>query len=142
MPLMPILLFLFLAVPLVEIYLLIEVGSRIGALPTVALVVGTAVLGAALLRHQGLATLGRARSSLDQGELPAVELLEGVALLLGGALLLTPGFVTDAFGFLCLVPALRRALIARLAQRLIVERLQPRDPSGPRTIEGEFRRED
>ena len=83
----PVLLVLFLAVPLVEIYLLIKIGGVIGAWPTVALVVGTAVAGAGLLRWQGMATLLRVRQSLERGELPALPMLEGVLLLIAGALL-------------------------------------------------------
>jgi len=91
-----ILFLLFLLIPLLEIYLLIKVGGIIGALPTVFIVVFTAVLGAWLLRIQGLSTLMRVRSTLAQGGIPAVEMLEGAVLLVAGALLLTPGFFTDA----------------------------------------------
>lgn len=98
-----ILFLLFLGIPLLEIYLLIEVGAKIGALPTVFLVVFTAVLGVFLLRIQGFSTLTRLRGTLAQGGIPAVEMLEGAVLLVTGALLLTPGFFTDALGFLCLV---------------------------------------
>ena len=102
---------LFLLVPLVEIYFLIKVGNLIGAIPTIALVVFTALLGAMLLRFQGLTTLTRSRHVLAQGQLPALEMLEGVLLLFAGALLLTPGFFTDAIGFAFLVPPLRQAVI-------------------------------
>jgi UPF0716 protein FxsA len=91
------LLLLFLIVPLAEIYLLIKAGGAIGALNTVALVVFTAVVGAWLLRLQGLATLRRVQLSLEQGELPETALIEGVMLLLAGALLLTPGFISAHF---------------------------------------------
>ena len=101
------LLVLFLVVPLAEIYVLIEVGSQVGAIATVALVVLTAVVGAALMRAQGLATLLRARDAMAKGEVPALELLEGAFILIAGALLLTPGFITDAAGFACLVPSVR-----------------------------------
>ncbi len=94
-------------VPVIEIAVFIEVGGRIGLWPTVGLIVLTALVGTALLRHQGLSTLARARASLDQGKLPMRELLDGVCLLIAGALLLTPGFVTDAVGALLLVPPLR-----------------------------------
>ncbi|MFQ5470347.1 MAG: FxsA family protein [Gammaproteobacteria bacterium] len=114
------LLILFLAVPILEIYLLIEVGSVIGAMPTVFLVVFTAVLGAYLLRYQGFATMQRVRTTLAQGEIPAIEMLEGVVLLIGGALLLTPGFFTDAIGFMCLVPALRRFVILWLIEHKLI----------------------
>lgn len=116
----PVLLVSIIAVPLVEIYLLIQIGGLIGVLPTILLVVLTAVLGAALLRQQGLATLGRLRANLERGELPAIEILEGVALLVGGALLLTPGFFTDVIGFLCLLPASRSAIVRGILSRAVV----------------------
>jgi len=149
MSLLKILFLLFLAVPIIEIYLLIQVGSLIGAIPTIALVVFTAVLGALLLRRQGFQTLMRARASMERGEIPAVQMLEGVVLLISGALLLTPGFFTDALGFAGLIPPLRRrAIHALLARGVIIAaggyRPGPhRGPGqGPYTIEGDFRRED
>jgi UPF0716 protein FxsA len=143
----PVLMALFLLVPLVEIYLLIKIGGEIGAWPTVALVVATAVIGAALLRWQGIATLLRVRQSLDRGELPALAMLEGVLLLIAGALLLTPGFFTDTVGFLLLVPPLRRKLLSALLSAGMVHVTgAPQPPPGgtrpSRTLEGEFRRED
>lgn len=143
---MPFLL-LFLLVPLVEIYVLIEVGGIIGALPTIGLCVLTAVIGAALLRVQGFHTLRRAQDNLARGEIPAIEMFEGVALGFGGALLLTPGFVTDAVGFLCLIPWSRRALIRAALRRMDVYYGPPGGPGGPGggrhyTIEGDFRRRD
>ncbi|MGI9310252.1 MAG: FxsA family protein [bacterium] len=104
---------LFLAVPLVEIYLLIQVGGVVGAGLTIVLVVATALLGAALVRAQGFSTWARVQSQLARGEVPAMEMFEGMVLFVAGALLLTPGFFTDAIGFACLVPPLRRRLIAR-----------------------------
>ena len=138
----------FLTVPLVEIYLLIQVGGIIGALPTIFLVVFTAVLGALLLRHQGLATLMRAREQMEQGVLPAMPMLEGMALLAAGLLLLTPGFLTDAIGFLLLVPPLRQALIRHLFGGGRPPGPPPGTPGGQagshptHTIEGEYWRED
>jgi UPF0716 protein FxsA len=105
---------LFLVIPLVEIYFLIQVGKVIGAGWTIFLVVGTAVLGAFLLRLQGFSTLQRAQTVMARGELPAVEMLEGLILLISGALLLTPGFVTDTFGFLLLIPPVRQSLIRQI----------------------------
>ncbi len=140
------LLLLFLIVPLAEIYLLIKAGGAIGALNTVALVVFTAVVGAWLLRLQGLATLRRVQLSLEQGELPETALIEGVMLLLAGALLLTPGFITDIVGFVLLVPssrvALAQALLARgvLKTRAHFEQAHRESPDG-RVIEGEVERE-
>ncbi len=140
------LLVLFLIVPIIEIYLLIQVGGMIGAIPTVFLVVFTAVLGALLLRQQGFATLRRVQASMARGELPALQLLEGVLLLFGGALLLTPGFFTDTIGFVCLIPPLRQGLIAGLLRRGIfnvdgVAGTSQPHRNGPRTIEGEFSRD-
>lgn len=146
MPALRLLLVLFLLVPLAEIYLLIEVGSVVGAIPTVALVVLTAVIGAALMRAQGLATVFRARTAMAKGEVPALEMLEGAVILVAGALLLTPGFITDAAGFVCLVPSLRQRLILSFAT------LRPAGPPGDhagrdrgrdrKTIEGEYWRPD
>ena len=134
---------LFLLVPLAEIYLLIQVGSVIGAWPTIALVVGTALLGAALVRSQGFSTIARVRAQLDRNELPALEIFEGLFLLVAGALLLTPGFFTDAIGFACLTPPLRRALIRHfLSSGMVTGQVEtihrPGDRQG-RIIDGEYR---
>lgn len=115
---MPFLL-LFIVMPIVEIAVLLQVGSAIGVVPTLGIVVLTAVIGTRMLRQQGTATLERARARFGSGEMPATEMLEGLLLLVGGVLLLTPGFVTDAFGFACLVPASRRWLAARLSSRVV-----------------------
>lgn len=140
-----VLLLLFFAVPLVEIYVLLEVGSVIGALPTIALVVLTALVGAGLIRAQGLATLRRVQQELEQGELPAIGIIEAALLLVAGALLLTPGFVTDTLGFLILIPPLRRRAIQVFLERRL-EAVQNTAARGTGTrggaIEGEFRRED
>ncbi len=139
---------LFIAVPILEIYLLIQVGSHFGAGTTVLLVVVTAVVGAYLVRQQGFATLQRVQRSLHEGKMPAMEMLEAVVLLVAGALLMTPGFCTDALGFSCLVPRLRRHWVSRLLQRLVVNtvssqtRQASRNPGQPKVIEGEYRRED
>lgn len=103
----------FLLVPIFEIYFLIVVGGAIGAGWTIALVVLTAVAGAKLVSAQGLATLKRAGAQMEAGRPPAMEMLEGLALFFAGALLLTPGFFTDAVGFALLAPRLRRQLIKR-----------------------------
>ena len=142
-----ILLLLFIAIPLLEIYLLIQVGEEIGALPTVALVIFTAVLGVWLLRWQGLATLAQVQQSMAQGQIPAIPLIEGLFLLVAGALLLTPGFFTDAVGFALLVPPLRQALARMMLQqgwwRMTGQFGQKtRHQHKSHTIEGEFTRED
>lgn len=134
----------FLGVPLVEIALFILVGGQIGVLATIAAVVLTAVAGAALVRHQGLATLERARRELEHERIPAGALGEGLAILVAGALLLTPGFFTDAIGFALLVPGLRRALVGFvwrwLGPRMTVvvrERAGPAEQKRGPIIEGE-----
>lgn len=116
----PLLAFIFLVVPIAEIYLLIQVGKVIGAGWTVLLVVLTAVIGVALLKHQGLSTLNRAQQKLNENELPAHEILEGMGLLVAGALLLTPGFFTDAVGFLLLFPPTRIWLVRAIVSRMVV----------------------
>jgi UPF0716 protein FxsA len=112
---------LFLVVPIVEIYLLIQVGSIIGAIPTILLIIATALIGAALLRQQGLATLSRFQNNLSSGTLPAQEMIEGILLAVGGALLMTPGFVTDAMGFFCLIPITRKILAHYIMKRSAVK---------------------
>ena len=102
-----ILLILFIAVPLIEIALFIQIGGAIGLWPTLAVVIITALLGSAALRMQGLAVMNRARHQMDQGELPARELFDGFCLVIAGALLLTPGFFTDAVGALLFIPPFR-----------------------------------
>ena len=125
-------LIIFMLVPIVEMWILIEVGGWIGALPTIALVVLTATLGLSLLKRQGLSTLMSARRKMAEGSIPASELVSGVMIAVGGALLLTPGFVTDAIGFALLIPQTRQWLLFKLIDRY-------RDKI---IIEGEFHRVD
>ena len=132
---------LFIAVPLVEIYLLLEIGGVIGAIPTIGLVVLTAVAGAGLVRAQGFSTILQVRRSMEAGEIPAVAIIEGIFLLVAGALLLTPGFLTDAIGFGCLIPPLRRALIVRFIETRVIRSHDPPSSHG-HVIEGEFKREE
>ncbi|MBO7006878.1 MAG: FxsA family protein [Pseudomonadales bacterium] len=127
--------------------ILIEVGGMIGPLATVGLVVLTAVTGVWLLRLEGTATLFRVQEKLNRGEIPETELLEGIMLLFGGALLLTPGFATDAAGFICLLPGLRRPIARHIistttfSQFNMHTRFQQRDQSGGFTIDGEYEQE-
>ena len=148
-------LLLFFAMPIIEMYLLITVAGYIDALPTIGLVMLTAVIGVALLKYQGLETLMRGTQKLRSGQMPAQEVAEGLLLAVAGALMITPGFVTDAIGFLILFPP-TRLIIARI----MVSRVQtrsfhgPRSPyqqsppdqgdpkDAPRTIEGEYLRKD
>ncbi len=100
----------FILVPLAEMMLLFEVSDRIGSLSTLGLVVATAVIGVQILKRQGLATLTRANQRLQSGQLPAQEIVEGMLLAAAGALLLTPGFITDTIGFVFLTGPLRRPI--------------------------------
>ncbi|MEM1398435.1 MAG: FxsA family protein [Pseudomonadota bacterium] len=109
---MPLLLLLMLAVPLIEIALFIQIGGRIGLWTTIAIVILTALVGSALLRHQGLSALTAARASMANQQLPITQVFDGFCLLIAGAFLLTPGFLTDAVGFLLFVPPVR-AVIGR-----------------------------
>lgn len=120
---MPALVFLALiVVPLVELYVIIQVGQEIGALATIALLVLMSLLGAFLLRREGTRTWQAMASTLQAGRMPAREVADGALVLFGGALLLTPGFATDLFGLLCILPpsraALRRLLTGLVARRL------------------------
>lgn len=153
---------LFIVIPLLELYLIIKVGSYIGAMWTVFIVIMTAVIGIQLLRIQGFSTLMRAQQNMVRGAMPAMEMMEGIVLAVGGALLITPGFITDTLGFLCLIPVTRRALINYFIARsgVIMSTFQsgqrhrqspPLDPGSPhdtgdkpggRTIEGEFHHKD
>lgn len=102
---------------LLDFVILFSVGSHIGLLTTLLLVLATGFIGLHLIRREGAATFARARARLERGEVPSGELLTGAALIFGGALLMAPGFVSDALGFLCLIPDARR-LLGKLLARL------------------------
>ena len=126
----------FIAVPLIEMVVLIKVGQQIGALSTIALVVLTAIIGIALLKQQGLEMLNRANWKMNQGQIPAREMAEGIVLAVGGALLLTPGFVTDALGFFCILPGSRHFLLKQVLKNISVSPIhhsrsyhRPEEPS-------------
>jgi UPF0716 protein FxsA len=139
-------LLIFIVVPLIEIALFIQIGGLIGLWPTLALILLTAVLGVGLLRLQGFATLQRARASMDRREPPVREVFEGLLLFVAGAFLLTPGFFTDACGFLLLVPPLRGLAVDWLLARMIVaaDMSGPggpgpgRRPADPTVIDGDY----
>ena len=99
---------MFFLTPIIEMYLLIEVAGYIDAWPTIGLVMLTAVVGVALLKRQGIATLTRGVQRAQQGQMPATEMAEGILLAVAGALLITPGFVTDFVGFTLLFPPSRK----------------------------------
>jgi len=143
---------IFVITPVLEMWLLITVGGYLGALPTIGLVLLTAFVGVNLLRAQGFETLWRGRRKFEEGQLPAQEIAEGIILAVSGALLLTPGFVTDLVGFLGLIPPIRRIIAQFVLSRMVVagvsknvqgERFQPsssanRSKDGGDVIEGEF----
>ena len=159
---------LFIIIPLVELYCIIAVGEVIGAFWTIMLVLLTAVVGVNLLRFQGMSTLARAQKNMAQGQVPAMEMMEGVALAVAGILLITPGFITDSIGFLCLIPASRQVIVRYIMARATVRsnfsagaggfqqsqhqqhkgqgdqpgKPDARRPKVGRTIEGEYKRED
>jgi len=108
---------LFLIVPVVEIYLIIKVGSVIGGLPTVGLLLALSLTGAFLVRSQGFRILNQVQLELAQGRLPAAQLLDGLLVLVGGLLLTTPGFFTDFLGIFFLIPATRRLIKLWLGRR-------------------------
>lgn len=155
---------IFIIIPLIELYVIISVGEEIGAFWTIILVLLTAVIGVNLLRFQGISTLRRAQMNMVKGQVPAMEMMEGMALAAAGIMLITPGFITDSIGFLLLIPGSRRAIIKFFMARSTVRTnfsagsggfQSPGDSADPhinspdadkkksgRTIEGEFRRED
>ena len=128
---------LFVVVPLVEIYVLVQVGQVIGAGWTILLLVLDAILGTWLIRHEGGRAWRALREALDGGRMPATELADGALILIGGTLMLAPGFVTDAFGILLILPftrpIFRRLLAAAVARRMVIA---VRRSPGPGPSEG------
>lgn len=125
----------FIAVPLIEMLVLIKVGEQIGALSTIGLVILTAAIGISLLKKQGVAMLNQANWKLNQGQIPAKEMADGIVLAVGGALLLTPGFVTDAFGFACLLPGTRNFILSKVLKNISVAPIHRSNPAGYETYE-------
>lgn len=146
-----IILLAFIVTPIVEIALFIEAGDRFGLWPTLGAVILTAIVGTQLLRSQGLATWARATRSLQRNEFPIAEVFTGLCLVLAGALLLTPGFLTDALGLALFAPPVR-ALLARLVRGNIKASKGPRvwvngapmdfTERRDRVIDGEFKKVD
>ena len=119
---MPVLLLVaFLVVPIVELYLVIQVGHAIGVGPTVLLLIADAVAGAALVRWQARTTWAAFRAATDAGRVPTTEAADGALVVFGGALLLTPGFATDLLGLLCVLPP-SRSVLRRVATRVLIGR--------------------
>jgi UPF0716 protein FxsA len=111
------LLLLFVLVPVAEMLLLIEIGRHIGTLPTLGLIVLTGVVGASLARWQGLSVLRQIQAETSAGQITAGPLIDGLLILIAGAVLMTPGVLTDIFGFLCLIPGVRKLLKRELKRR-------------------------
>jgi UPF0716 protein FxsA len=132
------LLLLFIIVPLLELVLLVKLGSVIGVGPTILIVISTGALGAWLARRQGLGVLNRISDDFSAGRLPADALIEGLLILIAGALLLTPGLITDTVGFLLLVPRVRGVLRKAVTERL-ARRIGDRQPP---VIDAQWRRDD
>lgn len=110
---------LFIIIPIIEIAVLMQVGALLGLWPTIAVVIGSAWLGAKYVRQQGLATMQSVQSKMAQGEMPSSEIVTGLLLLVAGVLLVTPGFVTDIFGLSLLIPAVRSALTSAVQKHLV-----------------------
>ncbi|WP_252176967.1 FxsA family protein [Endozoicomonas sp. 4G] len=126
---------IFLLLPALELVVLIKVGSYIGALNTLALVILGMVAGMAIIRRQGFRTMLKAREKMTRGEMPALELLDGFMTALGGLFLMIPGFITDFFGLVLLIPPVRKVLLRRMIK-------SGRWQSSSKTFEGEYYRED
>jgi UPF0716 protein FxsA len=144
MPLL--LLVLFVVVPILEIYVIVQVGQAIGALPTIALLIADAVLGTWLFRREGRRAWEALRQAIGEHRVPAKEVADGALIVLGGALMLAPGFVTDGVGLLCVLPPtrafLRRALTGVIARRLLVVPSSGRRRRDHEVIDGDVVDED
>lgn len=117
------LLLIFIIIPMIELLVLVKLGEIIGLLPTLLLIVGTGIVGASLARSQGFKILGRIKSSFRQNSVPADHLVEGLLILVGGVLLLTPGLLTDITGFVFILPGTRN-IIGRYVKKKIAEYIQ------------------
>jgi UPF0716 protein FxsA len=137
---LPLLLLLFIVVPIAELAVIIQVGQAIGVLWTIAILVADSILGSLLMRSQGRAAWRRFDEALQAGRPPAREVLDGVLVIFGGALLLTPGFLTDIFGLVLLIPptraVVRTVLVRRFADRMIAS--ATRRAPGPRPQPGGY----
>ncbi len=114
---------IFIAVPIAEIYVIIQVGEAIGAVPTILILIADSVIGSMLWRSQGRRVWARFRETVERGSVPHREVIDGVLVVFGGALLITPGFISDVFGILFLLPP-TRAVIRRLLVRRLGKRIQ------------------
>ena len=147
---MPILFIIFIVVPIIEIAIFIQAGDWFGLGPTLFTIVLTAFIGITLIRQQGLSTLYKAQQKMNSGEIPAIEMIEGVMIAVAGAFLITPGFFTDSLGFLLLVPLFRQFLVKYVIRNKVKMHASgqqsPFDETNSqssnqsnRTIEGEYK---
>lgn len=150
---MPILFFVFVIVPIIEIAIFMQAGEWFGLAPTLVTIVLTAVIGVSILRQQGLSTLYKAQQKMNRGEIPAMEMVEGIMLAVAGALLITPGFFTDSVGFLLLIPGLRHYVFTVVLKNKVTQYVQGKPHSfeeqqftesdrRQRTIDGEYKNTD
>src|SRR5215213_8255577 len=137
---LPLLVVLFITVPILELFVILQIGGEIGVGWTIALLVADSILGSMLMRSQGRIAWRRFNEALQAGRPPAREVLDGVLVIFGGALLLTPGFVTDIVGLALLLPPsraiVRAFLVRRFAARMIASATRRRPPAGPADVEG------
>jgi UPF0716 protein FxsA len=126
----PLLVLLFIVVPIAELYVIIQVGQAIGVLPTVAILLADSLLGSWLLRQQGRAAWRRFNAALQGGRAPARETIDGALVLMGGALLLTPGFLSDILGLALLLPPTRAVIVRVLARRFVPRMIRGMRPAG------------
>ncbi|MCO7224652.1 FxsA family protein [Pleionea sp. CnH1-48] len=151
---------LWIVIPFTELMILLKVGEMIGFWGTVGLILLTAFIGVQLFRSQGLQTWHRLQSKLNAGEMPSTELTEGLLILMAGVMMITPGLLTDALGFLCLIPVTRKLLVASIGQKVVGQVVaghsrpvepgshsshsshSPQSFGGGRTIEGDYQKDE
>ena len=145
----PLFLILFLIFPLLELFIMIQIGTEIGAIWTIFVIVFTGVFGALLLRQQGFSSMMRVRESMNRGEIPALPLFEGFIILIAGILLIIPGFITDAIGLFFLITPIRQWIIQHFISFQKIKPMDtastPKDPldkPNKRIIDGEYTRDD
>ena len=128
--------------PFLEIFLIIEIGQHFGAMKTIIMILATAILGAVLVRIEGLSTLSRIKNSVQRGELPTIELISGGILIISAVVLLTPGFITDVLGLVLMSPSLRRRVASMVAQKLFTRQERSSGANSGKIIDTEFKVED
>ena len=128
--------------PFLEIFLIIEIGQHFGAMKTIIMILATAILGAVLVRIEGLSTLSRIKNSVQRGELPTIELISGGILIISAVVLLTPGFITDVLGLVLMSPSLRSRMASIVALKFFVRQKRSSGANSGKIIDTEFKVED